>query len=608
MLFNVSLFQPAETSQIFKTLLFGIRFDFAVIYYINLPFIIMHLIPGNYKQSRIYQVILITGMIVVNSILLLINFIDIEYFRYTNKRSGMEMLDMLFMSTDTGTMIFQYIRDYWLLVIIWSGCIFLFKKFFPVYRQYNFKISETKIRKYIFLPLTAIFIFLCGFGCARGLKKKPLRIISANEYTSQKYSPLLLNTPFTIINTIGHKNYAALNYLNPAEADSLFSPVKSYYRQGQKFKKDNIVIIILESFSAEFVHAYNDQDVTYTPFLDSLINEGLISSYSFANACRSIDALPSIISSFPPLTGSSFVGSIYSVNKISSLASFLNEEGYSTSFFHGGQNGTMAFDNFCDIVNIDNYYGLSEYPDKNDYDGSWGIYDEEFLQFSSETLSKTNEPFFACIFTLSSHPPYNIPERYKGKFIKTKPEIIETIQYTDYALKKFFETASKAGWYKNTLFVICADHTTVGKQQAFNTELGRFRIPIVYFHPGNDVFKGKLNRISQQLDIMPTILDYLNYDKKFVSFGESILVNKNIYSVNYKNGIYQIIDSVYILSFNGEKSISLYNYKNDSLLKNNVLDKYQRDAFILEMNLKAFIQSYSNRLVKNKLTDTTRVN
>ena len=140
----------------------------------------------------------------------------------------------------------------------------------------------------------------------------------------------------------------------------------------------------------------------------------------------------------------SYLTSTYGENKLSSIASSLVSKGYSSAFFHGGYNGTMNFDNYTKKVGYRHYYGKNQYNDDRDYDGNWGIYDEPFLQYTVKQLDTISKPFVATVFTLSSHHPYKIPEQHKGSFPKGTMIVHETVGYTDYALKRFFESASKS--------------------------------------------------------------------------------------------------------------------------------------------------------------------
>jgi phosphoglycerol transferase MdoB-like AlkP superfamily enzyme len=542
--------------------------------------------------------------VIVNGILLTANFIDVEYFKFTDRRSGTELIKLLIKSTDTVSLLPHYIWHYWHISISCIIMAWILWKFYPKLQFSQWSIKVHGIYNIVLQTVVTVLILIIFFVMARGTESKPIRINTAHKYTSSKYIPLLFNTPFVIINTLSQKELINARYFDDEYAEAIFSPVRFYGKE--KFLNDqNVIVIILESFSKEYIGALNPKQKGFTPFLDSLIGESLIFDNAFANSNRSLDALPAIISSLPTLDRSTYITSIYSTNKLESTSSLLKKKGYHTSFFHGGKNGTMGFDYFCKSVGIDEYYGQNEYPYKGHYDGNWGIFDEEFFQFFAARLNEFKKPFISIIFSLSSHEPYPIPERYRGKFSASKLPILNTIAYTDYSLKRFFETASKSEWYKNTLFVICADHTSIAIDQQYGTQIGRYKIPIIYYHPGDKTLRGRNHNITQQIDILPSILDYLNYDEKFISFGRSAFGNNNNKLwFCHNRGSYYIADSEYFLIFDGYKSTELYNYINDSLLQSNIISEKPEIAEFLEVRIKAILQNYQYRMEKNHMADT----
>ncbi len=603
-LFNLSSFVPGSFQNIFKAFLFGIRFDFIVIFYLNLPFILMHFIPGNFKDNNTYQQVLRYLFVTVNIILLSANFIDVEYFRFLNRRSGTELIKMLVKSSDTISLLPHYITDYWHITFLWLLTAWALWKFYPKVQPVKWNIRLKPVYSEIIQITSAIIILGIFFMFSRGIETKPVRINTAHKYASPRYIPLLFNTPFVMLNTISQKDQIKADYFDFEYSEEIYSPIKHYGSKGA-FKDQNIIIIILESFSKEFIGALNPAQKGYTPFLDSLINESLVFDNAFANANRSLDALPAIVTSLPPLNRSTLITSIYSTNELDGIASILDDKGYHTSFFHGGQNGTMGFDYFCKSAGIEEYYGESEYPDKRDHDGMWGIFDEEFFQFFAGKLNDFEQPFMSVLFSLSSHPPYTIPEKHKNKFNRSKEKILNSIAYTDYSLKRFFETASGSDWFSNTLFIICADHTTCPIEKLYGTQIGRYKIPVIYYHPGDTSLKGINHNITQQIDIFPSVMDYLNYNNKFIAFGYSVFSQKEPrFWFCHNRGAYYIADSAYLLIFDGLKSIELYNYKKDSLLQKNIISEKPQIAGYLENNIKAILQNFQYRLEKNMLADT----
>ncbi|MCD4774219.1 MAG: LTA synthase family protein, partial [Bacteroidales bacterium] len=506
----------------------------------------------------------------------------------------------------------QFFIDFWYIFVLWLLFVLLLIKTSNIFEITICKDISKNLKYYT--KHTIIFVILAFFtivGIRGGFQLKPISTITAAQYTSTKNTPLVLNSAFSIIKTIDKKGVKSVNFFDDKEKlYSIYSPIHKVGDNKKDFRKLNVVIIIMESFSTEHIGALNidlenGNYLGYTPFLDSMINESLAFK-GFANGKRSIEGVPAIVAGLPTLMNLDYLSSIYSGNKINSLASLLKNEGYSTAFYHGGNNGTMSFDVFAQIAGYDNYYGRNEYNNDADFDGKWGIFDEEYFQYFAKELNKTQEPFFATIFSLSSHHPYTIPEKHKNKFRKGNLEIHESIMYADYSLKRFFEKASEMPWFDSTLFVITADHTSEHYFDEYQTSTGNYEIPVIFFQ-NNSQLKGIQKDIAQQCDIMPTVLNYLNFDKDYLAFGGNVLdTTFNNFSISYLNGTYQLIRDNYVLYFNGEKSIALYNLKSDKLLQNNLINEQREIANSMEIFVKTIIQQYNSRLINNKLTVTKK--
>jgi len=173
--------------------------------------------------------------------------------------------------------------------------------------------------------------------------------------------------------------------------------------------------------------------------------------------------------------------------------------------------------------------------------------------------------------------------------------------YADLSLAKFFHTAEHMPWYKNTLFVITADHTSEGYYPYYQTNAGQYAIPLLFFRPGDEL-KGMSKTIAQQTDIMPTILGYLCYDRKYIAFGTDLFDStESHFSVHFSSGVYGLFKDNYLIEFDGSKSTHLFNLKADPLQKTSLLDSEKNEKERLERFLKAFIQQYNNRLIENRL-------
>ena len=614
--FNPSYFSGLGFSGFFEVLFYGLRFDISALMMVNLPIIFLCLLPFNFTYNKIYQQITSFIFYLFNSIALAANFIDIIYFRFTLKRTSGDIFNY-FANEDSQFLglIPQFIFDFWYIFLLWLAFIFLMifscKKIQPELKTS----SKSKIKVYsLRIIFSLLFLFISIIGIRGGFQLKPISIIQAGQYAEGKNLTLILNTPFSIIKTINQKALKPVKYFaNEDEAIRIYSPEHKVVSDSlsEEFNALNVVIIIMESFSSEHISALNpnlDPEYSeenykeYTPFLDSLIYESLAFN-GFANGKRSIEGIPAILSSLPALMNYDFITSIYSGNKVSSIANLLKNKAYTSSFFHGGTNGTMGFEAFTKMAGFDKYYGRSEYNNENDYDGKWGIYDEEFFQYFANELNKTKKPFLSVFFSLSSHHPYSIPEKHKNKFKKGKLEIHESIGYSDYSLAKFFISASKMPWFENTLFVITADHTSENYYPQYQTMLGNYSIPIVFYRPNSEL-KCFTKQIAQQIDIMPSVLSFLNFDKDYIAFGKDLFNEQtDNFAVSYLNENYQIIKGDNVLSFNGKESVSLHNYKLDNLLKNNLIEKEDSVRNEMETFLKAIIQQYNDRIINNNLTN-----
>jgi len=604
LIFNQDLFPPFSIQDWFLLNFYGLRFDISALVAFNILFIFFYLfpLPAIYPKLNGFRA-LFWLFIIINGSLLLFNCIDIIYYRFTLKRSTGDLFSFVLTSPDIIWLVPQFLIDYWYMTLIWLGLVGILAF---TYQQIPTVVVNPRKDIRQFLLLIIIWVISAGFivlGIRGGFQLKPLRPINAVEILGPQFGPVVLNTPFSIMKTFKKETLSDPGYYSPEQLAEHFKPIKNYYRDSNSFKQLNVVLIIMESFSKEYMGPpYGVEGLT--PFLDSLAREGLFFQMAFANGKKSMEALPAMISGIPTLMEEPYITSIYSGNQISGLPVLLKRQGYSSLFFHGGSTGTMGFDAYCKLAGFDEYFGREDYPEESDYDGAWGIFDEPFFQYFAQKLEGHREPFFATFFSLSSHHPYPLPPHYKNIFPEGKHPLFKTVSYADYSLKKFFETISKAPWFQRSLFIITADHTAESFDPYFKSSYGNYSIPLLFYCPSDTSLKGSSNKITQQLDILPTVLDYLNYPQDFFSLGESAL-NPDLlsgFSINYLNQVYQYIEADYALQFNGKKSIGLYNIRSDSSQSENLLTSSPDMVNQLEPKVRMFIQGYNQSLIQNSLT------
>ena len=608
-IFNRGYFQVETFTDLLSIFLNGIRFDLSSIMFIDFLFVALQTLPLNVRYNNVYRKISEILFYITNGIALALNCIDLVFFRFIFRRTTWDVIKGSIIGDDLQTVFWQYIFDYWYVLIIFIVLIifmvYLYRKT-VVPANSRIKTLPQYLAAIIWFLTTITFSVLIFRG---GLQLRPMSLVTAGEYTSPENIPLLVNTPFSIFSTFNMQTITEKKYFSEAAAKRIFDPIiQKAASENEPFRKLNVVIIIVESLSEEYIGRLNKVEdhktyKGYTPFIDSLLDHSLYFTNSFANGKRSIEGIPAVVSGLPALMNDAYLTSVFSGNKINSLPILLKKHGYNSSFFHGGKNGTMNFDSYARVAGFDNYYGKNEYNNDDDYDGEWGIYDEPFLQYTARTLNSADKPFFSVIFTLSSHHPYSIPAKYKNKFPKGTLEIHESIGYTDYSLKQFFNTYSKMSGFDSTLFVITADHTSIVESPYYQNSIGAYAVPIIYYMH-NSKLKGENKTITQQSDILPSVLDLLNYDDNYLAFGKSVFDTlAPHFAVSCVNNMFQLVKDGYILQFSNEKSIALFNLIDDAPMKNNLVSSNPVQVNEMETFLKAYIQTYNNRMIKNRLTD-----
>lgn len=604
---NLSQFPDLTLSTFWDMWRGGLTFDTSAIMYTNVLFIVLFLFPLHYKEHPIYQNVVKGIYLVVNLIAIGVNLVDTVYFQYSGRRTTASVFSQFANEDNLGGIFgIEMLRHWYLVLFFIAIAIALFKLYRKPDTDLRNQLTSYYIVNVISLLIAAPLVII-GMRGGIGRDVRPITLSNANQYVNRPAeAAIVLNTPFSMIRTIGKKPFTVPTYFKESdEMEAIYTPLH-LPTDSTEFAAKNVVVLIVESFGKEYIGALNPSldggnYKGYTPFIDSLINHSLTYDYSFANGQQSIDGLPSILSGIPRFIEPFFLTPA-SLNQLSGIGSELAKKGYYTAFFHGARNGSMGFQAYARSVGYPDYFGREDYNNEADFDGSWAIWDEEFLQYYADKMSEFPQPFTTGIFTASSHHPFAIPSRYKDIYPEEGLPIHKCVRYTDNALRLFFENAKQQPWYDNTLFVITADHPNQSDHLEYHTDAGRYAVPIVFFTPDGSL-KGRSQAIAQQIDIMPTVLGYLGYDQPYISFGVDLLSTpqEDTFAVNHNNGIYQYFKGDYMLQFDGTKPIALYNFKEDVFLKENLLGSVPQQAE-MELELKAIIQQYMERMNADRLT------
>jgi len=605
--YNMDLINVDSVWEFLKLCYHGIAFDTTAILYLNSLFILFSILPFYVNTRKGYQKFLFYLYFITNLIGYSLNFVDFIYYRYTFGRSTIAITDSIEHESNKGLLFMSFLVDYWhvfvLLLLTSFAWIYLYKKI---------KLQDVKVSFKIKYAITSVLGFLlittlCVGGIRGDFKKstRPINLVDANRHVKEAaQADIVLNTPFAIIRTISANSFKKENFVSPKTIDTLIYPIKQY--KNNPPTKPNIVVFILESNAKEYFGSFNKNSKIpgykgYTPFVDSLAQHSLIFTNAYANGYKSIHAMSSVLAGIPSFKDA-FTSSPYPKQKTESLVSTLESIGYSTSFFHGAPNGSMGFLGYSNILGVDKYYGKTEYNNDADFDGVWGIWDEPFFQYFNSILSTNTQPFMSTIFTVSSHNPYKIPSKYEGKFPEGDVNIHKCIGYTDYALKQFFAKAKKEPWFKNTIFVMVGDHGNTIFYDDYKKEFNKHQVAMLIYSP-NGKYIGENADYAQQIDLYPTILDMIGYEKPFRSWGRSLIsdIDTTPFVMRYSANNYQLMSGNYICVFDGKKAIGFY-AKPDKGLTNNLIGKRNAEMDLLEVRCKAFIQDYMERIMDKRLS------
>ena len=646
--FNHDLFQNTSVLSLFPLMFGGIVFDLTSVLYVNSLFIFLQVLPFRFTTNLIYQKCCKWVFIVTNSAAIAANMADVAYYRFTMKRTTGLVFQEFANEQNFGSLFLQFFLDYWYIFILTGMMI---TGLTVTYRLAS--VRPLKIRRKLYyypfalvMMLFSVTLFIGGVRGGFAHSTRPITISNATQYIKHLGEEnIVLNTPFSIIRTFGEVPLKRVSYFTETELDSIYSPIHKPIRNpiynsidnniskdtsmntSKDISKDtskdilsnissiipmnkrNVVVFIVESLGSEYIGKYNENKNIanyegYTPFLDSLLDHSIYFTESEASGKKSIDGMASILASIPSLIRP-YILTPYSHNKIKSLPRILKDEGYGTSFFHGAPNGSMGMLAYSKKIEIKDYYGLDEYNDwregNSDFDGIWGVWDSKFLEFFSDKLNQFEEPFFSSIFTLSSHHPFKVPKEDIGKYKSGGLDMHQVIGYTDNALREFFERAKEQDWYKNTIFVITGDHTNQSKYPFYKSTNGLFRVPVIIFDPMSEI-NGAREKVASQIDILPTVLGYLNYNKPFFSFGYDLLNGDDNFAVNHFNGAYNIYYENYLLIFDGNKTIALYDMNKDMMQTKDIKNENISVRNLMESKIKAFIQQFNNRMIDDNLS------
>jgi phosphoglycerol transferase MdoB-like AlkP superfamily enzyme len=541
----------------------------------------------NFKWIAIYSKILI----MIFSLLTIINF---NTYREWGSKVNVKVLDFLFeapgeaLASSASSPIFLSFSIYFILVAIGFYLNFLIVK-----RQIEF------IKTPIWLKITvSIFLIFLNFLCIRGgLDVAPNSQSMAYFSKNQLLNQASLNTEWNFISSIlaaSKTNKNPYLYLEDKyaaqEISTLFESKKDTTISILTTQRPNVVIFILESFTADLTKTLGNED-GITPGFDSLINKGVLFDQIYAAGNRTDKGLIATLTGFPTLGTGSIVKWPEKMQKLPAISQKLVQQGYRASFFYGGES---EFDNYKAFILSHGYQKLVDKNnfDKKDMNSKWGAYDALVFNKQLEELNQTKQPFFSTILSLTNHEPFELPSKPKFGSSDIIQKFKSTAYYTDSCIKAYLINAKKQSWYKNTLFVFIADHGHLypkNKNEIFQPQ--RYHIPLLFYGDViKDKFKGiRFNQTGSQQDVAATLLTQLNIPCKEFIWSKNLLnptINHFAF-FSWDNGLGFINDKHCVTFDNIGKNI-LYN--------SNPIDSVQTN---INLNLgKSYLQTAYQTFIK----------
>lgn len=608
---------PENISLILQSFWMGFRFDSVISGYIlALPLVVLLLSSvfgiENKKLTKCCHIYLC----VLYSITLFGCIANIPYFEEFFKHINASIFNWKDEKKFVFTMILKeksYLMYFFLSLIfpvLWIRFTSMFYKkiyiHYTSYIQFPYPIKNLAYKIVVFIILGGI----CFLGIrGRIAQKSPIRVGTAFFSNYAFPNQLGLNPIFYFFNSVleaKKKSHEEIHLMPDEEAinrvrlfyqisDTLKSPIARRVIPEGNSKQYNIVLILMESMSAELMQR-NGAPKVLIPFLDSLSNHSLYFENYYSAGIHTMNGVFSSLFSYPALFNQHPMKTVEMLY-FNGLPYVLKKNGYHTAYFttHDDQ-----FDNiggFLKINGVELIRSQRDYPlDK--IKSNLGVPDDYMFEKAISTLNQLSEekkkPFFATMLTSSYHTPYIIPEYYKTPPGDIKEQIIT---YSDWSLQKFFEMAKKEKWFGETIFILTADHGSIHGIQPYEISLSRHHSPLVILGPGitNNIMTG----VASQLDIFPTIMGLLKIPYINNSFGLDLLKEKRKYALLNSDDIVACIDDslMYVYSTHGKEA--LYQYKIKST--ENKMEQYPQQAKEMKEFMFSTMQS-AQYLIKNDLT------
>lgn len=461
--------------------------------------------------------------------------------------------------------------------------IFIYKKYF----SFDFDVKSHLLIKIISVP---VFAFLSVMMLRGGLQLAPINQSAAYFSKEPIVNHASLNTEWNLMHSVIENHFSNDNpyvFMDEADAskivDSLYSTSKTDSSSILKTQRPNIVFIILESYTSDVIEYFGGEKAV-APTLSKLASEGLSFSNIYASGDRTDKGMIAILSGFPTQAVRTIIQQPDKFEKLPAIPKTLGKNGYNTSFYYGGESEFANFKSYLIASGIEKIIDKNNF-ESNQMNSKWGAHDGYLFEKAIKEIPSLKEPFISVLLTLSSHEPFEIPVNspYTGDDLPSK--FRKAAHYTDQCISDFMSKAKKEDWYKNTLFVIVADHGhRLPKEYETAYDVRKFRIPLILF---GDVIKEQyksknITKIGSQTDIAATLLHQLNIRENEYEWSKNLLdEHSNDFAFyTYDNGLGWIDNKQQITMDNVTKVItSRSNIDSNENIRVNTAKAYLQKVF-----------------------------
>lgn len=525
LLVHGSYFSALSWQELAAAWLRGLRFDGQLAVLGFAPFLLLLLLPWRRLQRRTFRLLVSWAAAAVLAVLLGIGLADTAYFGEVGRHLGGELFNLGGDLGFVGQAAFSSRLSYTL-----GGMVLVALMLYGWHRLVAPAAADWR-GGLLWGGAQSFLVLLCLVLMARGTLGggKPLGTVDAFKGQNLAQANLSLNGPLAAFKAAG-RQAAPLDLLDEAEAAGLSAaePQPFAYRSPVAAPSGkNVVFILLEGWSYRYIDGLSGSRYGATPYLDSLVPQAQVWDRFYAAGQRSIMGIQAALTSVPALPGQANLGFGLEVNRMSRIAGIARAHGYRTLMAQTSKRRSFYMDGIAHALGFEEYYGMEDVPRLREYpdEAAYG-WDYDTLQFLARKLDETGgqKPFFAFVFTGTTHEPFADPGREFHIAAHDKggeAGFLNTLRYSDWALQQFMAYAAQQAWYRNTVFVITADHTLSAGRSGDAAEA--FHIPLLVYTPDGSLPPQRHSRLGSQYDLLPTLMDLFGFPETVSTFGTSLL-------------------------------------------------------------------------------------